>query len=159
MERGRGGHGAVTGCRHGPGGDSQAPACSGSIAHDHRAGRQARRHALTAAFVLLCVAAGAAVVLALVSSVDLAPRGLLEARSRQPSQHTQELWFSPGIQDQLNRQVRIGQRMSPHLRHQIRRGINAQVCLVLPAFFCANTRCDGQTMQSFHPPDDVLRLF
>jgi hypothetical protein len=98
----------------------------------HGAGREARRQFLTA--TVLLVAAGAAVVVALVASADLrAPRRLLArdgpAHVRR-QQQTQKLWFSPGIQDQLNRQVRIGQAMSPRLRGLIDAGLNAQARMV-----------------------------
>ena len=33
----------------------------------------------------------------------------------------QKLWFGAGVTDDLNRMVRIGQRMSPRLRSYIRR--------------------------------------
>jgi len=61
---------------------------------------------------------------------------LLQNASRDGPAHvrqqqlTQKLWFSPGIQDQLNRNVRIGQAMSPRLRRLIDQGLDAQARMV-----------------------------
>ncbi|EKX38800.1 hypothetical protein GUITHDRAFT_154630 [Guillardia theta CCMP2712] len=43
---------------------------------------------------------------------------------------TQELWFGPGIADDLNRMVRIGQDMSPKLSEYIKKGLEAQARMV-----------------------------
>lgn len=96
------------------------------------AGQEARRQFLTA--TVLLIVAGCAVVLALVASADLKGPGRLVLTVDGPShiglQQTQKLWFSPGIQDQLNRQVRIGQAMSGRLRGLIDQGLDAQARMV-----------------------------
>uniref|UniRef100_A0A6U2I253 Uncharacterized protein n=1 Tax=Hemiselmis andersenii TaxID=464988 RepID=A0A6U2I253_HEMAN len=43
---------------------------------------------------------------------------------------TQQLWFGPGISDELNRYVRIGKGMSPRLADNIAKGLDEQSKMV-----------------------------
>ena len=111
-----------------------APTVMAGISHG--AGREARRQFVTGALLVIAVAS-AATGLALVSAQTLGVRAGVSGRmanppARQTTQKlmAQQLWFSPGIQDQLNRQVRIGQRTSGRLRGLINAGLNAQARMV-----------------------------
>ena len=99
----------------------------------HGAGREARRQFVTGALLVIAVAS-AAIGLALVSAQTLGVRAGVSSRprARQTTQKlmAQQLWFSPGIQDQLNREVRIGQHTSGRLRGLINAGLNAQARMV-----------------------------
>mmetsp|Transcript_6229 Transcript_6229/g.9878 ORF Transcript_6229/g.9878 Transcript_6229/m.9878 type:complete len:132 (+) Transcript_6229:144-539(+) len=54
----------------------------------------------------------------------------LEGLRQAQGARMQQLWWGAGVTDDLNRMVRIGKRMSGSLRHQIRRGMNAQSRMV-----------------------------
>jgi hypothetical protein len=101
------------------------------------AGKEARRQFLTA--TILLIVAGAAIVLALVYSADLKSSQRLLSRSAHSTVHlrqqTQKLWFSPGIDDQMARDVRIATHMSPRINDLISAGLSGQAKMAHLDFF------------------------
>jgi hypothetical protein len=79
--------------------------------------------------VLGVVAVGVVAVLVLVGSARL--RGgagvsvLLNMQHVKPAR-TEMLWFGPGIDDELNRMIKLGKDMSPKLTDYIKKGLEAQ---------------------------------
>ena len=89
-----------------------------------------RRTQVVGAVILgLCVAVAVVSLGGLGGGTVRAPDVLQQRHAQQ----LQSLWWGAGVSDDLNRMVKIGQAMSPHLRHWTERGFRRQAAMVAPS--------------------------
>ena len=104
-----------------------------------------KRHSLAvaAATLALCSAAVVVVLGGAAEKAAVQPAG--------PAQRLQSLWWGAGVTDDLNRMVKVGQAMSPHLRDWTERGIHHQAPMVhLDNFHQMEVRSPAQPQKSQH---------
>mmetsp|Transcript_50869 Transcript_50869/g.115865 ORF Transcript_50869/g.115865 Transcript_50869/m.115865 type:complete len:154 (+) Transcript_50869:3-464(+) len=82
---------------------------------------------VAAAIAVICVGVGA--VALIVGHAQLSASQQVYMLMPKP-QLTTELWFGPGISDDLNRMVKIGQGMSPKLTEYLKKGLEQQSKMV-----------------------------
>ena len=107
-------------------------------------GAMRRTQVVGAVLLGLCVAVAVVSLGCLGGGAVRAPDVLQQRHAQQ----LQSLWWGAGVSDDLNRMVKIGKAMSPHLRARIENGSRQQAATVAPS--PAPTR-RHPTPQSYNP--------